>query len=81
MIKKIAEKHTKGTGHVLLRYEIDRGIICLTKSVKEERIRNNFNIFDFKLDSADLADIDALNLKLRILPLSWDGICTVSKIF
>lgn len=75
VIKTIAQKHTKGTGHVLLRYQLDRGIICLTKSVNEERIVSNFNVFDFKLDSADIANIDALNMNLRILPLSWDGLC------
>lgn len=79
VIKTIAQKHTKGTGHVLLRYQLDRGIICLTKSVNEERIVSNFNVFDFKLDSADIANIDALNMNLRILPLSWDGLCNVSK--
>jgi len=76
VIKKIAEKYSKGAGHVLLRYQIDRGIICLTKSVKEERIRSNFTVFDFKLDKDDIAAIDALHLNLRILPLSWDGLCT-----
>jgi len=75
LIKKIGEKYGKGNGHVLLRYQIERGIICLTKSVKEERIASNFNIFDFKLTDADLKEIDSLEQNLRILPLTWDGIC------
>ena len=79
VIKKIGEKHSKGAGHVLLRYQLDRGIVCLTKSVKEERIKANFDLFDFKLDAEDLKAIDGLQLNLRILPLSWDGLCNVSK--
>jgi len=75
LIKKIGEKYSKGPGHVLLRYQLDRGIVCLTKSVKEERIRSNFEIFDFKLDADDIKAIDGLHLNLRILPLSWDGLC------
>ena len=78
LIKKIGEKYSKGPGHVLLRYQLDRGIVCLTKSVKEERIRSNFEIFDFKLDADDIKAIDGLHLNLRILPLSWDGLCNVS---
>ena len=78
MITKIGEKYSKGAGHVLLRYQLDRGIICLTKSVKAERIQSNFDVFGFKLDKDDIAAIDALNLNLRILPLSWDGLCNVS---
>jgi len=75
VITKIGEKYSKGAGHVLLRYQLDRGIICLTKSVKAERIQSNFDVFGFKLDKDDIAAIDALNLNLRILPLSWDGLC------
>ena len=81
VIHKIAAKYNKGPGHVLLRYQVDRGIICLTKSVKEERISSNFNIFDFKLDSEDLKAIDSLNNNVRILPLSWDGLAQVSLFY
>ena len=39
-----------------------------------DRIKSNFDIFNFELDSDDMAKIDALNQNLRILPLNWDNI-------
>jgi len=73
-IEEIAKKHGKATGHVLLRFQIQRDVIVLTKSVNPDRIKSNFDIFGFELDSDDMAAIEGLNQNLRILPLSWDGI-------
>ena len=86
-IASIAAKHRKNNGHVLLRYQLDRGwlfyvklelyylrIVCLTKSVKPERIASNFDIFNFELNSEDLKKIDALQTGVRMLPLDWDGL-------
>lgn len=73
-IASIASKHKKNNGHVLLRYQLDRGIVCLTKSVKPERIASNFDIFNFELDSEDMKKIDSLQTGVRMLPLDWDGL-------
>ncbi len=62
-IKKVALKHNKSIANIALKFLVDRGIIVLPKSIKEERILNNKNIFDFSLDEEDLT----------ILKKQWNG--------
>jgi len=73
-IVQIAQKHSKGAGHVLLRYQLQRGIICLTKSVTPSRIASNYDVFDFELDAVDMEQINGLDQNLRMCPLQWDNI-------
>ena len=60
-LREIAEKHGKSVAQVVLRWLLQRGIVCIPKSVKKERMEENFNVFDFELDSEDLAKIAALD--------------------
>lgn len=59
----IAEKHSKSVAQVALRWLVQRGIVVIPKSVKKERIVENFNIFDFKLDTEDIEQITALDTR------------------
>ncbi len=58
---QIAQKHGKSVAQVILRWLNQRGIAIIPKSVKPERMAENFDIFGFELDSQDLADIKTLN--------------------
>lgn len=58
---KIAQKHNKSVAQVGLRFLIEHDIIVIPKSRNAERIRENINIFDFKLDEADKKMIYALD--------------------
>lgn len=61
LITKIAENHGKNAGQVILRFEIQEGIIVFPKSTKPERIESNMNIFDFELSEAEMEQIRALD--------------------
>jgi diketogulonate reductase-like aldo/keto reductase len=47
--------------HIALRWELQKGIVTIPKSVHKERIISNSDIFDFELDNIDIAKIDALD--------------------
>lgn len=67
-IKKIAQKHNKTIANIALKFLVDRGIIVLPKSIKEERILNNKNIFDFSLDGEDLVILEKQCNGMRLFP-------------
>jgi 2,5-diketo-D-gluconate reductase A len=60
-IGEIAERAGRTPAQVVLRWHIQRGNIVFPKSVTPERIRENFEIFDFELEDADLERIDELD--------------------
>ena len=59
----IGRKHGKSVAQVVLRWLIQRGIVAIPKSVRRERMAENFAVFDFELEAADLAAIAALDEK------------------
>ena len=61
VLSGIGEKYGKSSAQVILRWLIQRGIIAIPKSVKIERMRQNFDIFDFALAPDDMAAIAALD--------------------
>ena len=60
-LKAIADRHGKTTGQVILRWLNQRGIVIIPKSVRRERMRENFNIFDFTLTDDEMARIAVLD--------------------
>ncbi|WP_055106839.1 aldo/keto reductase [Paenibacillus ihumii] len=59
----IAEKHNKSVAQVVLRWLVQRGIVVIPKSVRKERIVENFDIFDFELRADDIEQISALDTR------------------
>ena len=57
----IAEKHGKTVAQVILRWQTQQGILTIPKSTHIERMKENFDSFDFHLDQADLDAISKLD--------------------
>ena len=63
VLQSIADKHGKSIAQVVLRWLNQRGIVAIPKSVRKERMAENFAIFDFELDGGDIAKIATLDQK------------------
>ena len=66
VLSDLAQQHGKTAAQVILRWHIQHGFIVIPKSVKPERIRENFEIFDFKLSPEAMQAIDGLDAGERI---------------
>lgn len=60
-LERIAKKHNRSVGQVVLRWLMQRDIVVLAKSVKRDRMIENLNSLDFTLDAEDMAVIKALD--------------------
>jgi 2,5-diketo-D-gluconate reductase A len=63
VLVSIAEEHNQSVAQVILRWLTQRGVVVIPKSVRKERIIENFNIFDFELRQEDMEKIAALDTK------------------
>ena len=62
ILTKIAGKYGKTTAQVILRWNIQRGVVVIPKSVHENRIQENINIWDFTLSEDDMEAIAQMDL-------------------
>ena len=67
-IKEMGKKYGKSTAQVVLRWDLQKGVVTIPKSVKKERIIANADIFDFELSKADMAYLDGLEKSKRFGP-------------
>jgi 2,5-diketo-D-gluconate reductase A len=64
VLSGIAVAHGKSVAQVVLRWLIERGVVAIPKSVRKERMEENFNVFDFELTPKEMEEIAALDLKV-----------------
>ncbi|WP_105970149.1 aldo/keto reductase [Streptomyces geranii] len=67
-IVAIAQKHGRTPAQIVLRWHLQLGNVVIPKSVTPSRIKENIEVFDFSLDTEDLAAISALNEDRRLGP-------------
>ncbi len=68
VLKELAEKYGKNVAQIVLRWDLQKGVITIPKSTHKERIEANADIFDFQISEEDMAKIDALDRNERIGP-------------
>ena len=66
VLMDIAKKYNRSTAQVMIRWQVQRGIVCLTKSVKPERMAENFDVMNFELSADDMARIQSLDTKTSL---------------
>ena len=66
VLVKIARTHHKTVAQVVLRWEVQSGIVVIPKSVHRERIVENAGIFDFTLTDAEMSQVNALDKNTRV---------------
>ena len=66
----IGKKYGKTPAQVILRWDVERGIVTIPKSVRKERIEENFDIFDFRLTKEEITAIDLLDRNDAIADLT-----------
>lgn len=67
-IVELSKKYGKTPAQIVLRWDLQHGVVTIPKSVREERIRENADLFDFELSAEDMAKLDALNRNHRFGP-------------
>ena len=66
ILKSIADKHGKSTAQVMVRWQVQRGIVCLTKSSRFERMKENIDVFDFELSAEDMVKIASMDTQTSL---------------
>lgn len=61
VLTEIGNRHARSTAQVALRWALQHGIVSIPKSVHQERIISNADVFDFSLSAEEMAQIDGLN--------------------
>jgi len=67
-MKDLAEKYGKSIAQIVLRWDLQKGVVTIPKSVNKSRIQANADLFDFELSSEDVAKIDQLDQSQRVGP-------------
>ena len=63
LLNSLAVKYSKSVAQIILRWLTQRGVVAIPKSVRKERIIENFQVFDFELSADDMALIASLDTK------------------
>lgn len=65
VLEQLAEKYGKTPAQIVIRWDLQNGVVTIPKSVRESRIIENADVFDFSLSEEDMANINGLNQNHR----------------
>jgi Aldo/keto reductases, related to diketogulonate reductase len=65
LLKELGDKYGKTPAQIVLRWDLQHGVVTIPKSVHEHRIKENADVFDFQLSDAEMEAIDGLNQDKR----------------
>lgn len=68
ILKDLADKYSKTPAQIILRWNIERGLIVIPKSSNPGRQKENIDLFDFSLTAEDIEKVNSLNKDLRVGP-------------
>jgi len=60
-IEKVAKKYNKSISQICIRWNLQHGIVCIPKSIKEERIIENASVFDWEISEEDMKHLDSMD--------------------
>ena len=72
ILTKISKKYNKSVAQVVLRWNIQSGVIVILKSVHEESIKQNIDIFNFKLTDDDMKNITSMDISYSEIVNHYD---------
>ncbi|WP_282940680.1 aldo/keto reductase [Paenibacillus sp. RC67] len=68
LLKELGAKYSKSPAQIVLRWDLQHGVVTIPKSITARRIQENGNVFDFQLTQDEMAQLDALNKDHRFGP-------------
>ncbi|RXT15375.1 aldo/keto reductase [Ammoniphilus sp. CFH 90114] len=68
LLAELSEKYKKTPAQIILRWDLQHGVVTIPKSITPHRIEENANVFDFELSAEDMERIDGLNQNKRFGP-------------
>lgn len=71
LIQKLAKEYEKSPAQIVLRWEIQKGVVTIPKTSSDEHLRSNFQLFDWELDSEDVKKIDGIPKTERCYELNF----------
>ncbi|MCS1384603.1 aldo/keto reductase [Lysinibacillus sphaericus] len=68
LIQQLASKYNKTPAQIVLRYDVQHGVVTIPKTMTPSRMTENLDVFDFALADEEMAQLDAMNDGLRCGP-------------